>query len=45
MNESIINEAENYRRLKKKIKIMKIHDGKDELSVTNEINRENNENE
>ena len=36
MNESIINEAQNYRRLKK-TKIMKSNDGKDELSETNEI--------
>ena len=38
---SIINEEENYRRLKENIKVMKSEDQKDELSENNENIREN----
>ena len=38
---SIINEEENYRRLKENIKVMKSDDQKDELSENNENIREN----
>ena len=41
---SIINEEENYRRLKENIRIMKSDDEKDELSENCENIRENNGN-
>ena len=41
---SIINEEENYRRLKENIRIMKSADEKDELSENSESIRENNGN-
>ena len=41
---TIINEEENYRRLKENIRMMKSDDEKDNLSENNKNIRENNEN-
>ena len=41
---TIINEEENYRRLKENIRMMKSDDEKDDLSENNKNIRENNEN-